>query len=125
MDVIPYVRSRYTVSTDPKDQLLAGFSDGASWALAFGTAHSDEFVRIGAFSLSEKDSAYHFQDLKGTTIYMGGGAYEPETRKHAENACTKARLAGAECNLMTLNSGHDQPSTDYYFSQTLEKLFPY
>ena len=49
-DVIPYVQSRYRVSTNRKDRAIAGLSMGGGQALTVGLGNLELFGWVGAFS---------------------------------------------------------------------------
>jgi len=49
-DVIPYVQSRYRVSSNHKDRAIAGLSMGGGQALTVGLGNLDLFGWVGAFS---------------------------------------------------------------------------
>ena len=49
-DVIPYVQSRYRVSSDRKDRAIAGLSMGGGQSLTVGLGNLELFEWVGAFS---------------------------------------------------------------------------
>ena len=49
-DLIPFVESKYSVSTDRKKRAIAGLSMGGGQSLNFGLGNLDKFAWIGAFS---------------------------------------------------------------------------
>ncbi len=49
-DVIPYVQSRYRVSSNPRDRAIAGLSMGGGQSLTVGLGNLELFGWVGAFS---------------------------------------------------------------------------
>src|SRR5688500_5711301 len=49
-DLIPFIQSKYSVSSDRESRALAGLSMGGGQSLNFGLGHLDTFAWIGAFS---------------------------------------------------------------------------
>ncbi|RBP35635.1 enterochelin esterase-like enzyme [Roseimicrobium gellanilyticum] len=49
-DLLPYVESKFPALTGRENRALAGLSMGAGAALSTGTANSDKFAWVGAFS---------------------------------------------------------------------------
>lgn len=49
-DLIPYIESKYSTSTDRKNRAIAGLSMGGGQSLNIGLSHLDLFAWVGAFS---------------------------------------------------------------------------
>src|SRR5688500_2724576 len=49
-DLIPFIQSKYSVSSDRESRALVGLSMGGGQSLNFGLAHLDTFAWVGGFS---------------------------------------------------------------------------
>jgi enterochelin esterase-like enzyme len=56
-DVIPTIKSRYSVESDREHRALAGLSMGGGQSLNFGLAHVDTFAWVGGFSSAPNTKA--------------------------------------------------------------------
>jgi enterochelin esterase-like enzyme len=56
-DIIPYIESHYSVSTDRENRALAGLSMGGGQTLNIGPSHIETFAWVGGFSSAPNTKA--------------------------------------------------------------------
>ncbi len=105
-EVMPFVERRYGASARPQDRVVAGFSDGAAWALSFGLRHTRDIGTICAFSLGWPAAAEGVDDDDRPRLYLAGGFLEPGFHRVTAEAARRARSSRAPLLFEEFASGH-------------------
>ena len=108
-EVLPYVESRFGGSTDRKDRIVTGFSDGAAWAISMGLRHPDLFASVIAQSFVWTPAAKGVEGALSTRFYLSAGTLEPHFYRETLAFAGRARAAGHEVVLEKTVSGHSGP----------------
>lgn len=123
-EVLPLVEQKYAPSTRPQDRLIAGFSDGAAWALSTGLKHKDVFGGIIALSFGWKPAASGIDAPDRPRLFLASGLLEPdfdattrEAFRHAGNARNPVTFDG-------YTSGHELPAWRSMLLDALRWFFP-
>lgn len=123
-EVIPYVEATFPASRRREDRMLAGYSNGASWALATAELRPDLFGKVLAMSGGTPRVAERARQLTNEQIFAGAGLFEPNFRSTLAGIVEKARGAGAHAEMHVIVSGHSHFMWDILFEQGIETLLP-
>ncbi|MFT4082905.1 MAG: alpha/beta hydrolase-fold protein [Nocardioides sp.] len=127
--LMPYVESRYHVSTAASRRAVAGLGYGASVANALLFGHTDEFGSFGVFSPGIKGpytlpttlSSDQVGALREANILVGGGLQDPSHYYHASEV---ALLTSAGIPVMPnfVNGGHNWYSWRFNAKEFLSRV---
>lgn len=75
-------------SSRPEDRGVAGYSDGAAWALAMATEHPGAFGKVMALSFGWADAGFldRMGDVRFGDVWLGAGTLEPVFQDAARQA---------------------------------------
>jgi enterochelin esterase-like enzyme len=123
-EVIPYVERTFPASRRREDRILAGYSNGASWALAAAEVRPNLFVKVLAMSGGTAGVLQRASRLGGASIFAGAGLFEPDFHSRLTQITDEARNAGGNVEMRTMVSGHSRLMWDILFEQGIEWLLP-
>ena len=123
-EVIPFVESQYPVAREASGRATAGFSSGATWALAMAARHPEAFGNAIALSVGWTGAPEEAKRLEAGKLFIGAGRLEPRFFRRSTEAAEAARRAGAEVRLVTLNAGHNFGLWDMLLADALPWVFP-
>lgn len=123
-EVIPFVEARYPVAREAAGRATAGFSSGATWALAMAARHGETFGNAIALSVGWAGAPEEAARMEAGRLFIGAGRLEPRFYRRSTEAAQAARRAGAEVQLVTLNAGHNFGLWNILFAQALPWVFP-
>lgn len=122
-EVMPLAETRYHASTYRDRRLTFGYSNGASWAIAFATRHADLFAQGSGMAAGMDAASLSFAGVpKGFQLFVGAGEYDL-LRYSTYSICDKARGSGLKCRYVPLYTGHDPAMWDYGLEQALVCFF--
>jgi enterochelin esterase-like enzyme len=105
-EAMPFVEARFGASSRPQERMLAGFSDGAAWALATGLRHRDRIGTIAALSLGWIQAADGVASDDRPRLYLAAGMLEPDFYRVTAQAARRAQGSSAPLRYETFLSGH-------------------
>ncbi|HXC54094.1 MAG TPA: alpha/beta hydrolase-fold protein [Rhizomicrobium sp.] len=105
-EVMPFVEGKYGASAQKDDRMLAGFSDGAAWALSTGLRHPDLFGSVAAFSLGWVPAADGIGSDGRPRLYLAAGVLEPDFGRTTARAARRAEGSDAPVRFEEFGSGH-------------------
>ena len=121
-EVLPSVEAKYAPATRPEDRLVAGFSDGAAWALAMGLAHKDRFGGIVAMSLGWKQAGAGIDAADRPKLFLASGLLEADFNAMTDQAF---RHAGTNpVKYVGYTSGHAMVAWQSMLLDALSWFFP-
>lgn len=124
-ELIPYIESHYPVLRSREGRAVMGRSSGGAWAVTIAARHPDAFGNVIGLSVGWAPAAQSASQLGNTRIFLAAGRLERERfRTQTMQAAERARRAGAEVKLMTLNAGHDFGQWEIAFAEALVWMFP-
>jgi predicted alpha/beta superfamily hydrolase len=88
-EVIPLAES-LGASSRREDRAVAGYSNGAAWAMAMATDHPDLFGKVMALSFGWKDDAFfaRIRETRYGDVWIGAGTLEPPFHNLSEQTAT-------------------------------------
>ncbi len=123
-EVLPLVEAKYAPATRPEDRLIAGFSDGAAWALSTGLKHKEVFGGIVALSFGWKPAAAGIDAPDRPRLFMGSGLLEPDFDKTTGDAFTRGGYGNNPEMSVTYTSGHTLVAWRSMLLDALRWFFP-
>lgn len=86
-EVVPLAEA-LGASSHPEDRGVAGYSDGAAWALAMATEHPGAFCKVMALSFGWADAGFldRMGDARFGDVWLGAGTLEPVFQDAARQA---------------------------------------
>ena len=123
-EVLPLVEQKYAPSTGPQDRLIAGFSDGAAWALSTGLKHKDVFGGIVALSFGWKPAASGIDAPDRSRLFLASGLLEPDFNATTREAFRHATGARNPVTFDGYTSGHELPAWRSMLLDALRWFFP-
>ena len=123
-EVLPLVEQKYAPSTGPPDRLIAGFSDGAAWALSTGLKHKDVFGGIVALSFGWKPAAAGIDASDRPRLFLASGLLEPDFDATTREAFRHAAGAPNPVTFDGYTSGHELPAWRSMLLDALRWFFP-
>ena len=105
-EAMPFVESKYAASDRPPDRMLAGFSDGAGWALSMGLRNSDRVGTVAALSLGWIAAADGVGSDDRPRLYLAAGYLEPDFYRVTAQAARRAQGSAAPLLFESFASGH-------------------
>ncbi|HZW14780.1 MAG TPA: alpha/beta hydrolase-fold protein [Brevundimonas sp.] len=105
LDEVMPLAERLGASSDPSHRMLAGFSDGAAWALNTATVHPEHFRGVIAMSFGGRPDPR----AKGAgygAIYLTAGVLEPEFHDSTVDAASFLEGAAEAVRLDIRLAGH-------------------
>lgn len=101
-EVMPLAES-LGASSRREDRAVAGYSNGAAWAMAMATDHPDLFGKVMALSFGWRDDAF-FERIRETRygdVWIGAGTLEPPFHNMSEQT---ARVLAPLADRVTFDS---------------------
>ena len=123
-EVLPLVEQKYAPATRPEDRLIAGFSDGAAWALSTGLKHKDVFGGIIALSFGWKPAASGIDAPDRPRLFLASGLLEPDFDATTREAFRHAGGARNPVIFESYTSGHELPAWRSMLLDALRWYFP-
>jgi enterochelin esterase-like enzyme len=123
-ELIPFVEREYPASPRREDRVTAGYSNGASWALAAAEQRPDLFGNVLAMSATSHMAAAQGARLAGTRVYAGAGLFEQSFHDITLSAVRTAGAAGARTVWRPIVSGHSRLMWDILFADGIAWLLP-
>lgn len=139
-ELVPWIHNHYSVSSDPKNCIISGFSLGGLNAMFMGVNYSSVFGKVlsqsGSFWYSDDDGQdktsencwmselFQSAEKKNLKIYMNVGVLEAKKPmiETNENLYEMIKSLGYEVNFEYFNSGHDYLSWGEYLARGLIAL---
>ena len=123
-EVMPFVESHYPASRLREDRVVAGYSNGGSWALAAAEMRPDLFGNVLAMSAGTRGVQERASLLRGTRIFAGAGLFEDDFRNRLSVIARVARSAGSDVRFQVMVSGHSRLMWDVLFANGIAHLLP-
>ena len=123
-EVLPFVEAKYAPATRPQDRVVAGFSDGAAWALSTGLAHKDRFGGIVAMSLGWPQAAAGIDAADRPKLFLGSGLLEADFNATTNKAFRRAGYGTNPVKFDGYTSGHAMVAWQNMLLDALRWLFP-
>lgn len=105
-EVMPFAES-LGASSAPSDRILAGFSDGAAWALNTAMVNPDVFRGVIAMSFGSRPDRRARGSGYGS-IYLTAGVYEPDFHQSTVDAAAALQGSADAVRLDVGIAGHSQ-----------------
>jgi len=105
-EAMPFVERTYGASDRPQDRMLAGFSDGAAWALATGLRNRERIGTVAALSLGWVQAADGVASDDRPRLYLAAGTLEPDFYHVTAQAARRAQGSSSPLRFETFASGH-------------------
>lgn len=122
-EVMPLAESKYHASSYRDRRLTYGYSNGASWAIAFSTRHSDLFDQGSGMAAGTDAGSISFTDIpKRFQLFVGAGEYDL-LRYSTLSICDKTLNNGIKCTYVSLYTGHDFAMWNYGLEKALTHFF--
>lgn len=123
-EVLPLVEQKYAPATRPEDRLIAGFSDGAAWALSTGLKHKDVFGGIVALSFGWKPAAAGIDAPDRPRLFLASGLLEPDFNATTQDAFRRAGYGNNPVIFDGYTSGHELPAWRSMLLDALREFLP-
>ncbi|WP_198170777.1 alpha/beta hydrolase [Deinococcus arboris] len=104
--VLPHVEQTYHLSTRPQGRVVAGFSNGAAWAISMAARHPQVFR--GVVAMSPGSGGAQNAPHPATRVFVEAGTLEPLFLNSARTYAANTRLAGNPTHLEVRVGGHDE-----------------
>lgn len=122
--LLPYVESRYAVSSDPQKRGFAGVSAGGFLAFELYEAAGEAFHAIGIWSGGRRFPADLSRDtLKNTEVHIGAGRYDDGYFSFGEPLERELVEMGLPFTSNTPNGGHQWSVWRKLLEDLLERVF--
>jgi len=105
-EAMPLVERTYGASDKAADRMLAGFSDGAAWALAMGLRNRDRVGTVAALSLGWTQAAAGVASDDRPRLFLAAGMLEPDFYRVTSQTARRAAGSTAPLRFESFASGH-------------------
>lgn len=105
-EVLPLAEAKYGASSDPQDRMLAGFSDGAAWALSLGLGRGGTFGQVAVLSFGWPAAADGIERAPRPRLFFAAGRLEPGFYKTTVLTARHAQATGGGVELEEYTSAH-------------------
>ena len=123
-EAMPFIETTYGGSDRPQDRMLAGFSDGAAWALATGLRNRTRIGTITALSLGWIQASDGVASDDRPRLYLAAGTLEPDFYRMTAQAARRAEGSAAPLRFDTFASGHVLVAWQTMLVEALAWSFP-
>lgn len=123
-ELVAYAVSEFSVSVDPRDRTVSGFSNGGSFALWAGIAHPETFGNVIAMSPSptRPPAPENLPDSKTTRYFLSGGQLEPSYMVAAQRMEVMLNRAGYTTSSFYPVVGHEVGNWTLSFSEAMQRM---
>ncbi len=123
-EAMPFAEARYGASDKPEERMLAGFSDGAAWALAMGLRNRERIGNVAALSLGWIQASDGVASDDRPRLYLAAGTLEPDFHRVTAQAARRAAGSSAPLRFESFASGHVLVAWQTMLVDALEWSFP-
>ena len=123
-EVMPLVERKFGASSRPDERMIAGFSDGAAWALSMGLAHRDLFGTVAALSFGWQMAADGIETKPRPRLFLAAGRLEPNFHMLTLAAARRAQATGGDVLFEDYTSAHSLFAWQNMFADALYWTFP-
>lgn len=106
-ELVPLVERRYGVSVAPVCRSVAGFSNGADWAIATGLNNSNLFEHVIAFSAGWPLATDLDRTNVNVTFFLGAGTLDQRYYKNTKKIEAQLSAGGVHHAFADVVGGHD------------------
>jgi enterochelin esterase-like enzyme len=123
-EVLPLIGQRFDGNTQIDQTAIFGVSNGASFALAYGTRHPDKIGHVVALSAGIDPENIDFNQSQKLKLYLGAGYYEGGFFDRTKHICDNSIKHKIDCHFMPLYAGHDAEAWLISLTTALKAIFP-
>jgi enterochelin esterase-like enzyme len=123
-EVMPFVERSYGASGKRDERMLAGFSDGAAWALSMGLENPDLFGHVAALSLGWPPAADEIASDDRPRVFLAAGFLEPDFYHVTAQAAHRAQASSVLVRFEEFASGHVPVAWQTMLADALAWSFP-
>lgn len=105
--VMPMAQASFGAANDPAGRMVAGYSDGGSWALTTALSHPDQFGQAAALSISWEPSGAGIESPTRPRLFLGCGDSEPYYRDTTSELARRAKRSPVEVVYRTARGAHE------------------
>ena len=123
-EVLPFVEAKYAPAARREDRLIAGFSDGAAWALSTALRHKEIFGGIVSMSLGWQQAAAGIDAADRPKLFLGSGLLEADFSATTYQAFRRAGYGNNPVMFDGYTSGHALVAWQSMLLDALRWFFP-
>lgn len=123
-EVLPFAERTFGASDKPAERMLAGFSDGAAWALAMGLKRPDLFGQVAALSFGWPPAADGVAAQDRPKLFFAAGLLEPDFYRVTAQTAHRAETSPVPVRFEEFASGHVPVAWQTMLADALAWSFP-